>query len=404
MTKLAAGVEIGMVDIAGSDDSLVAIQQTNQVADAPKTKGRKLVRAYDNMDTAGQSRKRSDGIESSGKSSGTIDLALILGVATFGSAKYTENVHTTQNLTGTYVSVYDWVAAHNYMVDWSHPEEAGKILTLCICAQIGVLVAVYWIPWYLIFLVGGNFGLLAMSPHMRAFAKVYGVEFMLYLHERIIAKWQQLRRHLASTPVTGKLSAKHLGSSGTIDAGISFASPTLLGQGHGEEEEEDDDDNEGEDDRSLGIRDGYTTPPLLSLASSSGSSSLSLMRRPQTVSVFENQRWWIGFGWIPRLGSNERAKWSDESGRQRFASVNDFMPAEGYEWADEGEGWEIDRRWALPVSTDKDGWVYSDNFWRRPASSASAVSSYTRRRKWVRCIRPAVRIDDLIASAAATAT
>ncbi|KAJ1783802.1 hypothetical protein LPJ62_004886, partial [Coemansia sp. RSA 2167] len=108
------------------------------------------------------------------------DLGALLGVAGFGSARYTENVHATQTMTGTYVSLYDWVAAHNHLVDWSEPAEARRILEACICAQVAVLVIVYWVPWYLLFLAGGNAGLLSMSPHVRAVCKIYGIEFALY--------------------------------------------------------------------------------------------------------------------------------------------------------------------------------------------------------------------------------
>ncbi|KAJ1989413.1 Peroxisome size and maintenance regulator, partial [Coemansia thaxteri] len=147
---------------------------------------------------------------------------------------------------------------------------------------------------------------------------------------------------------------------------------------------------------------GYTTPPMLSsLCSTAGSSTSTLMRRPHTVSVYENQRWWFGFGWIPRLGSNERAKWSDQTGKVRYASVNDFMPEDGYEWVDENSGWEVDRLWALPVHTDEDGWVYTDNFWKHPAAVASTVASYTRRRRWVRKVRPVSRLDSSRANSAA---
>ncbi|KAI8321617.1 hypothetical protein GQ54DRAFT_176440 [Martensiomyces pterosporus] len=414
---------------------LVVAQQTKQ-ADAAKQKSKRLVRAHDTPDSSGKrTRRRSntDGRKSnssrgsggsgSGSGSGKTDFASILGVASFGSAKYTENVHTTQNLTGAFVGVYDWVAAHNYMVDWSHPQEARRILLVSVCAQMAVLFTVYWVPWYLLFLAGGNLGLLAMSPHVRAFVKVYGVEFTLYLHERIMLKWLRARRSVARMPIAGRVFARYLasGSSGT-GIGTPFVSPTLLAQGSdgdGDGDGDGDDEDDGSAGRAgsgsgaggfegnsrrrmVGARSGYTTPPLLSLASSAGSSVLTLVRRPRTVSVFENQRWWLGFGWIPRLGSNERAKWSDESGKQRFASVSDFMPEEGYEWMDEGEGWEMDRRWALPVCTDEDGWVYSDNFWKHPAASASAVALYTRRRRWIRRMQPvASGVDEPAATAPA---
>ncbi|KAJ2103811.1 hypothetical protein IW146_008784 [Coemansia sp. RSA 922] len=235
-------------------------------------KGKVLVRSRSSSDSTAAA----NGKAQSKACSRYIDLSAELGVASFGSAKYTTNVHTTQNLTGTYVTLYDWVAAHNYLVDWSRPAETQRILLLCILAQVTLVVVLYWIPWYLLFLFAGN-----------------------------------------------------------------------------------------------------------------------------VISVYENQRWWLGFGWIPRLGSNERAKWSDLTGKVRYASINDFMPEDGFEWADESGGWDVERLWALPVHTDEDGWVYTDNFWKHPAAAASAVSSYTRRRRWVRKVRPANRLDASRASSLA---
>ncbi|KAJ2749710.1 hypothetical protein GGI19_005516, partial [Coemansia pectinata] len=354
-------------------------------ASAP-LKGKVLVR----------SRSSSENTTANGKAqlktgSRYIDLSAELGVASFGSAKYTTNVHTTQNLTGTYVTLYDWVAAHNYLVDWSRPAETQRILLLCILAQVTLAVVLYWVPWYLLFLFAGNVSLLAMSPHVRAFAKVYGVEFMLYSQERAVLWWLLLRYKMSKLPLLGRLISRStlFGRHGPCAA--RFELPALHGLISGEG-----------DDAAIGIqRDGYTTPPLLSLSSTAGSSTSTLMRRPHTVSVYENQRWWLGFGWIPRLGSNERAKWSDLAGKVRYASINDFIPEDGFEWVDESGGWEVERLWALPVHTDEDGWVYTDNFWKHPAAAASAVSSYTRRRRWVRKVRPANRLDASRASSLA---
>ncbi|KAJ1950206.1 hypothetical protein FBU59_000790 [Linderina macrospora] len=305
-----------------------------------------------------------------------VDLAAVFGQASFGSAKYTENVHTTQNLTGTFVGAFDWVAVHNCLVDWSQPESARRILGMCVAAQAVVMVTVFWVPWYLLFLVGGNAGLLAMSPHARAFVKVYGVELTLLAHERMAVRVWWWRRAVGRWPIIGRLAQKY--TAGTV--GSVFTSPLLLA----------DEDGPGSP-KQTSLNDGYTTPPLLSLASTATSASTLLSaRRSKLASVFENQRWWFGFGWIPRLGSNERARWSDESGKVRLTSVSDFMPDQGYEWADGAEGWEVDARWALPVVADDDGWIYTDNFWKRPAGSSSKVQSYTRRRRWVRRMQPAI--------------
>ncbi|KAJ2852117.1 hypothetical protein IWW36_000496 [Coemansia brasiliensis] len=329
--------------------------------------------------------------------SGRVDLEALLGVASFGSTRYTENVHTTQTMTGAYVSLYDWVAENSHKIDWSDPAQTRRVLAYCIWAQVAVMVVGYWIPWHWLFLAGGNAGVLSMSPHVRAFSKIYGVEFALYVHEWIMVRWAFLRHRAARAAMgkwTQKLFRRCSASKQCISTVQQFESPELFAQ-------------DSDDDTALNTaseaRNGYITPPsLLSLSSTAGSSASTLVRRTQAVSVFENQRWWLGFGWIPRLGSRERAKWSDESGCRRFSSIKDFMPEDGYEWADNGSGWEIDCRWALPVRPDEDGWIYTDNFWRRPAAAPQAMSSYTRRRRWVRKVRPARRSDTAHAASSST--
>ncbi|KAJ2451216.1 hypothetical protein EV183_003758 [Coemansia sp. RSA 2336] len=327
---------------------------------------------------------------SSDARSGKVSLDTLLGVASFGSTRYTENVHTTQTMTGTYVSLYDWVAENSHQIDWSDPARTRRVLALCVWAQLAVLVVGYWVPWHWLFLLGGNAGVLYMSPHVRAFGKIYGVEFALYLHEWVMVRWAFLQHRAAKMVLvkwTRRLWQFCSSSKPRACAVQQFESPELLAQ-------DSDDDDDAVLNTASEARNGYITPPsLLSLSSTAGSSASTLVRRTQAVSVFENQRWWLGFGWIPRLGSRERAKWSDESGKRRFASIKDFMPEEGYEWADNGGGWEIDCHWALPVRPDEDGWIYTDNFWRRPAAAPQAMSSYTRRRRWVRKVRPARRAD-----------
>ncbi|KAJ1994793.1 hypothetical protein GGI25_001452 [Coemansia spiralis] len=356
---------------------------SNSASTSPKSKV--LVRARSSSEQADGSR-----LSEPASTRQKVDLEALFGVAGFGSAKYTDNVHTTQIMTGTYVRMYDWVVTHNYLVDWSQPDEAWHILFMCICAQMVLLVIVYWVPWYLLFLVSGNLALLSMSPHVRAFAKVYGVEFMLCAHEWIVLKWLRLRLNVTRLPVIRWILRRRKRQGG-IKRKVSTGS---LSHNYSAEGHSDGSDAEN----GYRLQSGYQTPPpLLSLASNTaGSSTSTLVRRPHMVSVFENQRWWLGFGWIPRLGTNERAKWSDEDGKKKYASINDFMPAEGYEWADDSGGWEVDRYWALPVCTDEDGWVYTDNFWRHPSATSSTVSSYTRRRKWMRKVRPAAsRVDSL---------
>ncbi|KAJ2544981.1 hypothetical protein EV175_005843, partial [Coemansia sp. RSA 1933] len=325
-----------------------ATAEAYERASAPPTspKGRVLVRtprSSSETPTSARTRQR-------------VDLEAVFGVASFGSARYTENVHTTQIMTGTYVHAYDWVAAHAYLVDWSQPEVTWRILAACVCAQLVLLVVVYWVPWYMLFLVGGNGALLSMSPHMRAFAKVYGFECALFVHEWVVLKWLRLRFDVLRMPVVRWILRRRRRQRSRAARQRTFASAPQSTSTDTIDTYTSDSDGDG---GGYALHSGYLTPPpLLSLASSTAASSTAtLVRRPHMVNVFENQRWWLGFGWIPRLGTNERAKWSDENGRKRYASLNDFMPADGYEWADDGSaGWEIDRYWALPLRTDEDGW------------------------------------------------
>ncbi|KAJ2750818.1 hypothetical protein IWQ56_006969, partial [Coemansia nantahalensis] len=189
-----------------------------------------------------------------------VDAGALLGAASFGSAQYTQNVHTTQTLTGTYVGAYDWVAAHHHLVDWSRPAEAQRILAACVCAQAAVLVAAYIVAPHVLFLAGGNLGMLAMSPHVRAFAKVYGAELALDACEWAAGCWagaqQRAARAAACRWLPAAIRRRNDGGSGVA----------------AQESDGDDDDEAGGS--------GFRTPPALpSLASTAGSSTSTLARR-----------------------------------------------------------------------------------------------------------------------------
>ncbi|KAI9206137.1 integral peroxisomal membrane peroxin-domain-containing protein [Polychytrium aggregatum] len=104
-----------------------------------------------------------------------------------------------------------------------------------------------------------------------------------------------------------------------------------------------------------------------------------------TISVFENQRWWLGLGWIPHLLESERAAWSDEAGIVRYAAKDSFsLPRENnVEWTWVEPTWTVSNSWAGHFGTDPEGWQYTDNVWSNQSSTPS-VSTFTRRRMWIR--------------------
>jgi hypothetical protein len=101
------------------------------------------------------------------------------------------------------------------------------------------------------------------------------------------------------------------------------------------------------------------------------------------IQIFENQRWWLGKGFVPILHRKERGMWTDETGKITRPSKNEFSPPSGYIWVD--EDWVLDFDWST-TPPDPDGWVYSDLHWKNP-SSEQGLQSMTRRRMWKRRMR-----------------
>ncbi|KAJ3153747.1 hypothetical protein HDU86_005080 [Geranomyces michiganensis] len=103
-----------------------------------------------------------------------------------------------------------------------------------------------------------------------------------------------------------------------------------------------------------------------------------------TVTLFENQRWWAGLGWIPHLLRSERGPWSDETGQIARAPKEVYeLPQDCGEWAWCDDDWRLDVGWA---DVDEQGWQYTDHVWSN-AKTKAAMSSLTRRRMWVRRMR-----------------
>ncbi|KAI9204667.1 integral peroxisomal membrane peroxin-domain-containing protein [Polychytrium aggregatum] len=102
-----------------------------------------------------------------------------------------------------------------------------------------------------------------------------------------------------------------------------------------------------------------------------------------TIDVFENQRW-TNFKWTSRLGPNERASWSDRTGKIQQPSRSTIeLPSDEWRW--DGE-WEMDCKWG---ECDQNGWQYSDHHWQCP-SPTQLIVSLTRRKRWIRSM---IRVD-----------
>ncbi|KAJ3181740.1 hypothetical protein HDU87_000758 [Geranomyces variabilis] len=122
-----------------------------------------------------------------------------------------------------------------------------------------------------------------------------------------------------------------------------------------------------------------------------------------TVTLFENQRWWAGLGWIPHLLRSERGPWSDETGQISRAPKEVYeLPQDCGEWTWCEDDWRLDVGWS---DVDEQGWQYTDHVWSN-AKTKAAMSSLTRRRMWVRrmrLVKPATTTTTTSAAAATAA-
>ncbi|KAI8971100.1 integral peroxisomal membrane peroxin-domain-containing protein [Pilobolus umbonatus] len=115
------------------------------------------------------------------------------------------------------------------------------------------------------------------------------------------------------------------------------------------------------------------------------------------LSLYENQRWWPGSGFVPHMLPNERGLWSNSSGSSEYPTKEEFPAPEGYYWAE--DNWRIDTTgpWIddtlcieMIVQPETGGWVYTDNDWKQtdatPSGSKDVTENkrVTRRRRWIR--------------------
>lgn len=131
-----------------------------------------------------------------------------------------------------------------------------------------------------------------------------------------------------------------------------------------------------------------------------------------TYVIYENQRRWLGIGWTSNLLSYERTAWTDEF-------LNESSPVEDFQLPNTSDDsnfnnpleslsrissalWRwVDKTWRLDSTNDgaitltskrakttanpspDEGFIYSDNTWKKP-STDDTFSKYTRRRRWIR--------------------
>ena len=106
------------------------------------------------------------------------------------------------------------------------------------------------------------------------------------------------------------------------------------------------------------------------------------LRATKTFKVHENQRYWIGLGWILRFLPGDPDPWTDHRGFS-IKSLSDYiLPNDPHgsvlwQWSD------VDWKAQVSRDTDSDGWMYADNIWHGWSKEPGKLS-YTRRRVWVR--------------------
>lgn len=134
-----------------------------------------------------------------------------------------------------------------------------------------------------------------------------------------------------------------------------------------------------------------------------------------TYVIYENQRRWLGIGWTSNLLTYERAPWTDEflnesslletfelpnadstfsQQQQQYVQLHPAISEARWRWVD--KAWRLDltndgsitlpagkRSKTTANPTNDEGYIYSDNVWKKPGTEDS-YSKYTRRRRWIR--------------------
>ncbi|KAJ3020360.1 peroxisome- protein [Thoreauomyces humboldtii] len=167
-----------------------------------------------------------------------------------------------------------------------------------------------------------------------------------------------------------------------------------------------------------------SSAPMMTSPTSSRSSIRGSNRKPMSLvlsfETFENQRWWVGVGWVPHLLPTERGAWTDHAGQKNLPKSGFDLPefrqsqlenvtgaatsddqsssasspapdlpldTNGHRYAWDWDGpWHIDMYGSANGTTDDDGWEYGDNFWTG-WKRRKTLKRVVRRRRWVRLAR-----------------
>ncbi|KAJ3175143.1 peroxisome- protein [Irineochytrium annulatum] len=119
---------------------------------------------------------------------------------------------------------------------------------------------------------------------------------------------------------------------------------------------------------------------------------------------YENQRWWVGLGWVAHLLPAERPPWTDFQGsrstpresfellpfrREQLLSWRAEVALESnkrYAWEWDG-AWYVDTKGGAQIGeVDEEGWAYADNFWK-DWKNRKTLKRVVRHRRWVRHAR-----------------
>lgn len=119
---------------------------------------------------------------------------------------------------------------------------------------------------------------------------------------------------------------------------------------------------------------------------------------------YENQRWWVGLGWVAHLLPAERTAWTDFAGtratpRESFELLP-FRSEQLMAWRDEVPldaglryAWDWDGPWYVDLKgggqvgeVDEEGWAYADNFWK-DWKNKKTLKRVVRHRRWIRHAR-----------------
>ncbi|KNE66337.1 hypothetical protein AMAG_10559 [Allomyces macrogynus ATCC 38327] len=282
------------------------------------------------------------------------------------SAELRDNLQFVQNSMGMFVDIYDAVMLFTRQyANWDLPENATAFLKLVAASTLPAFLLVTFVPLNHIILVAGWLVFLGNTPLVIAMRETLAP----VVAEKMAEKWQQAKQVARQWPEVMKVKPRKRRARRTGVSGRESGSET-------------------NGNTAAGAASGKVAPSSASVAGTSNSSAVPLDNSAAQVpdegqymvAIFENQRWWLGLGFLNALLSTERPAWSDYSGTIPLPPKTTYAPPPGFDFVE--DDWHVDRTWSV-ATPDVDGWVYSDHLWGSPRSSGG-VGMLTRRRKWVR--------------------